>query len=63
MKYITLVVMIMNVGCNSSTADGVSSRGMEWRELDGVQCIVFDKWMERGGVSCNWDKYNKEQEK
>ncbi len=33
---------------------------MRLAEKDGVQCMVYD-FGNAGGISCNWEKHNKDQ--
>ena len=56
MKYLILTVMLL-ASCNVNSVSVPSFLTVIY--IDNIQCVVH-RQAERGGLSCNWDKYNKE---
>lgn len=61
MKRLILIIAIFLSSCGSAsnTPDGYNSYKFNHIYIKGIECI---SWKEgyAGGLTCNWDKHNKE---
>jgi hypothetical protein len=61
MKYLILVVILLS---SFNVNSGIPYSVIEVTYIDGIQCVVLNNITNNGsgagGVSCNWEKYNKE---
>lgn len=53
------VACLMLLGACGSTSQTASTNDTKMLDVDGVQCVVYDSGSYAGGISCNWDAYNK----
>lgn len=63
MKEIAIIVIsaLCVAGCKDNTKKPTASKTVYFTEGSGLEC-AFVYTSSGGGLSCNWEKYNKERE-
>jgi hypothetical protein len=64
-KIILLTVVIATLlGCSSPEVEGRDPSAVYFFIVEGVECVYAGEgYKHGGGVTCNWDKYNKSETK